>query len=286
MTTINILTWNINGLRAKLKKKDEGFMGFFNTYNRSKYDILCFQEQKCDIKTLLNADNTLEELKEYQHIAYTKETAKQGYAGVAIFSKILFDFVQVGMGIDIHDKNGRIITVKLAGHDIVLINVYVPNSGEGLKNLDYRVNQWNVDFKAHLQKMHNRFPTCAIILCGDLNAAHKDDDVYDAKRFRNKVAGFHDDERAFITDLISNDGYVDVYKAAQKAVEQHEHYTFWSNLGGMRKKNKGWRIDYFLMKQPKDKDSDTMQWKSIKNLQYVLGSDHCPLALTLTTKTI
>lgn len=282
---MNILTWNINGLRAKLKKKDEGFMGFFNTYNKSKYDVLCFQEQKCDIGALLNSNNTLEELKEYHHIAYTKEDAKQGYAGAAIFSKIPFEFVQVGLGIDIHDKNGRIITVKLEGCDIVLVNVYVPNSGEDLKNLDYRINKWNVDLKAHLQKMTKKFPTCAIILCGDLNAAHNEDDVYNPKRFKNKVAGFHDDERAFITDLISNEGYVDVYKAAHKTVEDHEHYTFWSNMGGMRKKNKGWRIDYFLMKQPKDK-ADDVQWKSIKNLQYVIGSDHCPLALSLTTKTI
>jgi exodeoxyribonuclease-3 len=284
---MNILTWNVNGLRAKLKKKDEGFMGFFNTYNKSKYDILCFQEQKCDIGTLLNADNALEELKEYKHIAYTKENAKLGYAGAAIFSKIPFEFVQVGLGIDIHDKSGRIVTVKLENRNIVLINVYVPNSGEELKNLDYRINKWNVDFKAHLLKISKQFPTCSIIICGDLNAAHKDDDVYDAKRFRNKVAGFHDLERAFITDLISNEGYVDVYDAEcliTEKVDRHEHYTFWSNMGGMRKKNKGWRIDYFLIKQHKIKGKCTdVQWKSIKNLQYVLGSDHCPLALIMKT---
>lgn len=283
---MNILTWNINGLRAKLKKKDEGFMGFFNTYNKSKYDIICFQEQKCDIGTLLNADKTLEELKEYPHIAYTKEDAKKGYAGAAIFSKIPFEFVQVGLGIDIHDKNGRIVTVKLEGLDIVLINVYVPNSGEGLKNLDYRINKWNVDFKAHLQKMNKRFPTCSVILCGDLNAAHKETDVYDAKRFKNKVAGFHDDERAFITDLISNEGYVDVYNAACPNTEETtEHYTYWSHRGNMREKNKGWRIDYFLMKQHKSKGKGTdVLWKSIKNLQFVHGSDHCPLSLSLTVR--
>lgn len=274
MMGLNILTWNINGLRAKLNKKDEGFLGFFNDFNKSKYDILCFQEQKCDVGTLLNDDGKLEDFKEYSHIAFTKENGKRGYAGASILSKVPFDFIQVGLGIDIHDKNGRIVTVKLKGLDIVLINVYVPNSGEGLKNLDYRIQQWNVDFKTHLRKMEDTFPKCSIILCGDLNAAHHDDDVYDAKKFKNKVAGFHDEERSFLTNLIDNDDYIDVYKAENPEVDTHEHFTFWSNMGGMRKKNKGWRIDYFLVKNGK--------WNTVKNLQYVLGSDHCPLALEVS----
>ena len=275
--SLNIITWNINGLRAKLKKKDEGFMGFFNDFNKAKFDILCFQEQKCDIGKLLNSDGKLEAFKEYSHIAYTKENGKLGYAGASILSKVPFDFVQVGLGVDIHDKNGRIVTVKLEGHAIVLINVYVPNSGEGLKNLDYRIHQWNVDFKLHLQKMEDKFPKCSIILCGDLNAAHRDDDVYELKRFKNKAAGFHDDERLFITELIDNE-YIDVYKAENPEVKKTEHYTFWSNMGGMRKKNKGWRIDYFFVKH----GINNIQWNGIKNLQYALGSDHCPLALELT----
>lgn len=273
---LNIITWNINGLRAKLQKKGEGFMGFFNDFNKAKFDILCFQEQKCDIGKLLTSDNTLKELSEYSHIAYTTETEKKGYAGASIFSKIPFEFVQVGLGIDIHDKNGRIVTVKLEAHDIVLINVYVPNSGEGLKNLDYRIHQWDDDFKLHLQKMEDKFPQCAIVLCGDMNAAHNENDVYDSLRFKNKVAGFHDEERYFITELIKND-YIDVYKAYNPTVENYEHFTFWSNMGGMRAKNKGWRIDYFFVKH----GHCCVKWDNIKNLQYVTGSDHCPLTLRL-----
>ena len=272
---LNILTWNINGLRAKLKKHHEGFLGFFNDFNKSKYDILCFQEQKCDIETLLN-ESKLEVFKEYSHIAYTKENLIKGYAGASIFSKVPFDFVQVGLNIDIHDKNGRIITVKLKDIDIVLVNVYVPNSGEGLKNLNYRIHEWNKDFKSHLQNMEAKFPKCSIVLCGDLNAAHNYDDVYDENKFENKVAGFHDEERLFLTNLL-NDDYIDVYKSENPELKNHEHYTFWSNMGGMRKKNKGWRIDYFFVKK-----KSNIKYNNIKNLQYVLGSDHCPLSLELS----
>lgn len=279
---MHILTWNINGLRAKIADQNTPFMKFFSSKKdkylnpSQKYDVLCFQEQKCNIDSLFKKDekaecSVLKELCDYKYIAHTKEKAKKGYAGAAIFSKIPFDFVQIGLGIEEHDVNGRVVTVKLANSNTVIINVYVPNSGQNLKNLDYRIDKWNVDFMNHIIKIEDKFPDCTIVLCGDFNTAVKDTDVYDPKRFKNKMAGFHDDEREWISKLISS-GYSDTFDELIDT-EQCNHYTFWSNLGGMRAKNKGWRIDYFFVKNGK--------WKSVKNLQHVLGSDHCPLSLEL-----
>lgn len=278
---MHILTWNINGLRAKIANNETPFMKFFSKKVKyvspsQKYDVLCFQEQKCNIDALFKRDKSsncsvLKELCDYKYIAHTKEKAKKGYAGACIFSKIPFDYVKIGLGKEKHDENGRVVTVKLSNENIIIINVYVPNSGQNLKNLDYRINEWNVDFMNHIKNMEQSFPDCAIILCGDFNAAVNDTDVYDAKKFKNKMAGFHDDERQWITELI-NSGYQDTFNELIHS-KNGNHYTFWSNLGGMRKKNRGWRIDYFFVKNG--------SWKSIKNLQPIMGSDHCPLTLEI-----
>lgn len=278
---MHILTWNINGLRAKIANENTPFMKFFKkeeTYvNPSqKYDVLCFQEQKCNIDTLFKKDknsecSVLKELCDYKYIAHTKEKAKKGYAGAAIFSKIPFDYVQIGLGIEELDENGRVVTVKLSNQDTVIVNVYVPNSGENLKNLDYRLDKWNVEFMKHIKKLEEQFSDCRIVLCGDFNAAVNDTDVYDSKRFKNKVAGFHDEERKWISKLIEF-GYEDTFSKSIDT-ERANHYTFWSNLGGMRAKNKGWRIDYFFVKNG--------SWKTVKNLQHVMGSDHCPMSLEI-----
>ena len=274
---MRILSWNINGLRAKLKDPDGAFLKFMRCdVNQRKYDILCFQEQKCNLDTLLsedmNGNRTLKYFEQYKHIAHTKEIAKKGYAGVCILSKLPFEYVQVGLNHDVHDLNGRVITVKLANTDIVLISAYVPNSGEGLKNLSYRCAEWNVDFMNHIEAVERMFPTSTIVLCGDFNAAHHDTDVYDMKRFKNKMAGFHDDERNWISSLVKDHNYLDAFEQSID-LKTLNHYTFWSNLGGMRKKNKGWRIDYFFIKNG--------AYQSCTNLQYVCGSDHCPLELNL-----
>ena len=123
-----------------------------------KYDILCFQEQKCNIDTLFKQDenshcSVLKELCDYKYIAHTKEKAKKGYAGAVIFSKIPFDYVQIGLGVEELDENGRIVTVKLANKNTLIVNVYVPNSGQNLKNLDYRIDKWNAEFMKHIKKL-------------------------------------------------------------------------------------------------------------------------------------
>lgn len=270
----NILSWNINGLRAKMKN-DSGFNDYLlNPLIKKKYDVLCFQEQKCNVELLLNDDGLLPKFEEYKHIAYTSENDKKGYAGVMILSKSKFDILQIGLGKDIHDKNGRLITVKFEQEKIILFAVYVPNSGENLKNLEYR-KQWNIDFYEHINSISLKYSNYKIIITGDLNAAVNDIDVYDAKKMRNKMAGFHDIERDFIKKLLDND-FIDVYMDSvtnKKEVITNQHYTFWSNLGKMRQKKKGWRIDYFLVKNCK--------YKKFENLQHVESSDHCPISLSV-----
>ena len=278
---MHILTWNINGLRAKIANGDTPFMKFFKSQDKyvspsHKYDVLCFQEQKCNIDTLLKKDtnsecSVLKELCNYKYIAHTKEKAKKGYAGAAIFSKIPFEHVQIGLGIEELDENGRVVTVKLTNENTIIVNVYVPNSGENLKNLDYRLDKWNVEFMKHIKKVEEQFSDCRIVLCGDFNAAVNTTDVYNHERLKNKLAGFHDEERKWISELIKS-GFEDTFSKSIDTV-QDNHYTFWSNLGGMRAKNKGWRIDYFFVKNG--------SWKTVKNLQHVMGSDHCPLSLEI-----
>ncbi len=274
---MRILTWNINGLRAKLKDSNGAFMKFMNSeVNQQKYEILCFQEQKCNLDVLLcedaNGNKTLKGFEKFPYIIHTKEAAKKGYAGACILSKFPFESVQVGLGNVTHDLNGRVLTAKLKDHNLVIVNVYVPNSGEGLKNLSYRINEWNADFMRHIEEVETRYPDSTIILCGDFNAALEDSDVYDAKKFKNKVAGFHDEERRWLSSLVKDHEYVDTFKSSIDLTLSN-HYTFWSNLGGMRKKNKGWRIDYFFIKNGVH--------QSCKTLQYVEGSDHCPLELLI-----
>ena len=189
---------------------------------------------------------------------------------VLLFSGFL-EHVQIGLGIEELDENGRIVTVKLSNENTVIVNVYVPNSGENLKNLDYRLYKWNVEFMKHIKKLEEQFVDCRIVLCGDFNAAVNNTDVYEPKRFENKVAGFHDEERKWISELIEY-GYEDTFSKSID-IDRANHYTFWSNLGGMRAKNKGWRIDYFFVKNG--------SWKTVKNLQHVMGSDHCPLSLEI-----
>ncbi len=274
---MRILTWNINGLRAKMKDENGPFLTFMkNEINQEKYDVMCFQEQKCNIDALLredaNGNKTLQHFGQHKYIAHTTENAKKGYAGACIFSKHPFESVQVGLNYKIHDLNGRVVTVKMKDADIVIICVYVPNSGEGLKNLSYRINEWNTDFLRHIHEVEGKFPNSTIVLCGDFNAAHEDSDVYDTKRFKNKAAGFHDEERKWITSLIDDHKYIDAFKPSIDLCRSN-HYTFWSNMGGMRKKNKGWRIDYFFVKNG--------TFKNCRNLQFVMGSDHCPLELCI-----
>jgi exodeoxyribonuclease-3 len=271
--SIHVLTWNVNGLRSCLRKKYEGFIQFFNTQNIQKYDVLCFQEQKCDLNTLLDDNGILKELKEYPYIAHTSESLKKGYAGACTFSKIPFEFVKIGLGIEKHDMNGRIVTIKLKNIDMVVINVYVPNSGENLKNIEYR-QTWDKDFMNHIKNMEKKFKKSTIIICGDLNAAVNEDDVYNPKKFKNKAAGFTDIERNFIKELTNEHGYLDIFKSKYPKVKTNEHFTFWSNRGGNRARNLGWRIDYFFSKQSSE---NKIKWQDIKVLQDVLGSDHCPV---------
>lgn len=270
----NILSWNINGLRAKLKN-NTGFNDFLlNPLVKKKYDVLCFQEQKCNMSTLLNADGLLPNFEEYKFLSYTEENEKKGYAGVSILSKKKFEVIKIGLGKDIHDKNGRLITVKFPEDKIILLAVYVPNSGENLKNLEYR-KLWNKDFYSHIISITEEFNDYKIILTGDLNAAVNDEDVYDPKRMKNKMAGFHDIEREFIKNLLK-EGFIDTYMDnvfKKKEEITTQHYTFWSNLGKMRQKQKGWRIDYFLIKN--------CEYKKVEILQHVESSDHCPISLSL-----
>lgn len=248
---MKLISWNVNGLRACVGK------GFFEFLQSENPDMICLQETKLQ-------PEQAPEVNDYYD--YWNSADKKGYSGTAIFSKTEPISVGYGIGIDEHDHEGRVITAEYA--NFYLVTVYVPNSQDGLKRLDYRM-KWEDDFREYIKKLDNKKP---VIVCGDMNVAHKEIDLKNPKTNR-KNAGFSDEERAKMTELLGA-GFIDTFRHFYPDTEGV--YSWWSYRFNARKNNAGWRIDYFIVSERfKDKIKDA------KILTDVLGSDHCPVVLEI-----
>lgn len=249
---MKLISWNVNGLRACC---DKGFRESFETLDA---DFFCLQETKMQEGQL---DLSFEGYESYWNYA-----EKKGYSGTAIFTKHKPISVSYGIGIDEHDHEGRVITLEM--DNFYLVTVYTPNSQDGLKRLDYRMT-WEEDFRKYLLSLDKNKP---VIVCGDLNVAHKEIDLKNPKTNR-KNAGFTDEEREKFQILLDN-GFIDTFRYFYP--EQENIYSWWSYRFKAREKNAGWRIDYFLVSDRlKDKLSDA------KIHTEIFGSDHCPVEVTL-----
>ena len=254
---MRLVSWNVNGIRAAMKKD------FAQSLAAMETDVLCLQETKAQDEQVAEA---LTEINDY-HL-YSNSAEKKGYSGTAILSKVEPLSVQYDMGIEEHDLEGRVIAAEF--ETFYLVTVYTPNSGNGLKRLDYR-QQWDADFLAYLQGLEKQKP---VVLCGDLNVAHKDIDLARPKPNYNKSAGYTQAEIDGLDNLVAA-GFVDTFR------EQHGEdvkYSWWSYRAGARANNVGWRIDYFLV-------SASLQGHiaGADILNEVMGSDHCPVLLDLMT---
>ena len=249
---MKLISWNVNGLRAVLKK---GFNSFFN---EEKADIFCIQETK------MQEGQAEINFKGYRQ--YWNSAEKKGYSGTAIFTKIEPQNVLYGIGKEEHDKEGRVITLEF--DKFYLVNCYTPNSKRELERLDYRMI-WEDEFRKYLINLDKQKP---IIMCGDLNVAHKEIDLKNPKTNRRN-AGFTDEERNKMTELLKSN-FIDTFR--YKYPDKENCYTWWSYMGKARAKNVGWRIDYFIV-------SDRIKEKINESKIYsnILGSDHCPIGLEL-----
>ena len=249
---MKLISWNVNGIRACVKK------GFLDYFNEQDADIFCIQETKLQEGQI---DLNLEGY--YQYWNYAK---KKGYSGTAIFSKKKPLSVSYGLNIEEHDQEGRIITLEF--ENFYMITVYTPNSQTELARLDYRI-KWEDDFKAYLKDLDIRKP---VILCGDLNVAHKEIDLKNPKNNINNP-GFTVFEREKLTNLL-DEGFIDSFRYLYP--DKEFIYSWWSYRFNARKNNAGWRIDYFLTS---DKLQDKIEDALIDT--EILGSDHCPVILIL-----
>mgnify|MGYP004472746959 CR=1 FL=1 len=249
---MKLISWNVNGIRACVQK---GFLDFFNEVDA---DIFCIQESK------LQEGQINLELEGYHQ--YWNYAEKKGDSGTAIFTKKEPISVYYGLGIEEHDREGRVITLEF--EDFYMITVYTPNSQNGLARLDYRM-KWEEDFKNYLKNLEKTKP---VIVCGDLNVAHKEIDLKNPTTNR-KNAGFTDEEREKFTELL-NAGFIDTFRYFYP--DTKGIYSWWSYRFNARKNNAGWRIDYFITSESlKDR------LESAKIHTEILGSDHCPVELII-----
>ena len=248
---MKLISWNVNGLRACEGK------GFSEVFKQLDADFFCLQETKMQAGQL---DLEFEGYRSYWNYA-----EKKGYSGTAIFTRIEPLSVTYGIGKEDHDHEGRVITLETEG--FYLVCCYTPNSQDGLKRLDYRM-QWEDDFREYLKGLDTKKP---VILCGDLNVAHEEIDLKNPKTNRQN-AGFTDQERQKFTDLL-NSGFIDSFRTLYP---EQVTYSWWSYRFQARQKNAGWRIDYFVTSErlrPEIEDA--------KIHTDIMGSDHCPVELTL-----
>ena len=253
---MNLISWNVNGLRAAMTK---GFQDFFKKANA---DIFCLQETKMQENQI---DEEIE--KTFQgYYAYWNSAIKKGYSGTAVFTKQKPIKVTYGLGIEEHDQEGRVITLEF--DSFYLVNCYTPNSKRELERLDYRMI-WEDEMRKYLLKLNETKP---VILCGDLNVAHEEIDLKNPKSNRHN-AGFTDEEREKMTELL-NAGFTDTFRYLYPTKEGC--YSWWSYMFHAREKNAGWRIDYFIV-------SKSMEEKIEESTIYseIMGSDHCPVGLKM-----
>ncbi len=249
---MKLISWNVNGIRACLTK------GFEERFQELDADIFCLQETKCQ-----QGQVKLELPGYYQYWNYAN---RKGYSGTAIFTKKEPLSVFNGMGIEEHDKEGRVITLEF--DDFYMVTVYTPNSQSELRRLEYRM-QWEKDFLSYLLNLQEKKP---VIVCGDLNVAHKDIDLKNPKTNRNNP-GFTDEERACFSTMLES-GFVDTFRYFYPDLEGA--YSWWSYRFKAREKNAGWRIDYFLVSPVLASKLDDAKIHS-----GIMGSDHCPVELTI-----
>lgn len=249
---MKFISWNVNGLRACVGK------GFCETFNALDADFFCLQETKMQPHQL--------DLAFEGYRSYWCSAEKKGYSGTAVYTRHEPLSVSYGIGVEQHDHEGRVITVEMPG--FYLVTVYTPNSQDGLRRLDYRM-EWEDAFRAYLVALAAKKP---VVVCGDLNVAHKEIDLKNPKTNR-KNAGFTDEERGKFTELL-NAGFVDSYRYFYP--EQEGVYSWWSYRFHAREKNSGWRIDYFLVSRQL---MDKLQGAKIHT--DIFGSDHCPVEVEI-----
>lgn len=248
---MKLISWNVNGIRACLNK---GFSDFFKEVNA---DIFCLQETKCQPEQI--------NLEFEGYTSYWNSAERKGYSGTAIFTKKQPINVTYGIGIEEHDKEGRIITLEF--ENFYLVTNYTPNAKRELERLDYRMI-WEDEIRKYLLELNKKKP---VIMCGDLNVAHEEIDLKNPKTNKGN-AGFTNEEREKMTELL-NAGFIDSYRYLYpKKIE----YSWWSYMGHAREKNVGWRIDYFIVSNDfRENIKDATIYTEI------LGSDHCPVGLEI-----
>ena len=253
---MKILCWNVNGIRAAINK------GFYDVISEYNPDIICLQETKA------NKEQVDLQLPSYPYL-YWISAEKKGYSGTAIFSKHEPIRHSNGLGIEKHDTEGRVITAEFDKY--YLVTVYTPNSKRELLRLDYRQNEWDKDFLLYLKNLEQKKP---VIFCGDLNVAHKEIDLKNPKT-NKRNPGFTDEERSGFDNYVDA-GFIDTFREFTK---EGGHYTWWSYMFQARKKDIGWRIDYFCI---------SSKLKSMLKDSYilkdVLGSDHAPIMMEINDK--
>lgn len=244
------VSWNVNGIRACLKK------GFLESFNSLDADIFALQETKAQKDQI--------ELDIPGYTLYTNDALKKGYSGTAVLTRIKPLSISYGIGIEEHDQEGRVITLEF--EDYYFVTCYTPNSKKELARIDYRM-EWEDAFLAYLDALNK-----PVILCGDLNVAHHEIDLKNPSSNHHN-AGFSDQERNKMTELLSH-GYIDTFRYLYP--DKKDAYTWWSYMFKSRERNAGWRIDYFIV-------SDSLKERIKESLIYsdILGSDHCPIGLEM-----
>lgn len=251
---MKLISWNVNGLRACVQK------GFFDSVAALDADVICLQETK------LQEDQFDANIPGYS--VWLNSAVKKGYSGTAVYSRVPVVSVTKDIGMEEHDQEGRVITVEF--EDFYLVNCYTPNSQKELARLEYRM-KWERDFRAYLRKLDDVKP---VVLCGDLNVAHREIDLKNPKTNRRN-AGFTDEERGMFSELLGA-GFIDSFRSFYP--DKTGEYSWWSYIRNARATNAGWRIDYFVVSE---KLRERMQGAAIH--QEIFGSDHCPVELTLET---
>ncbi len=252
MKKLKYISWNVNGLRACIKK------GFLDAFSRLDADCFCLQETK------LQPHQIELDLPGYEQ--YWNSAVKKGYSGTALFTKIKPLSVTYGLGIEEHDQEGRVITAEFDDH--YLITCYTPNSKRDLARLDYRMH-WEDDFKKYLTELSLKKP---VVLCGDLNVAHKEIDLENPAS-NHKNAGFTDEERNKMSELLAA-GFTDTFRYLYP--DKEKAYSWWSYFAKSRERNIGWRIDYFIVSSALN-----AHIKGADIHPDIMGSDHCPVELNL-----
>ena len=264
MPKTKIIAWNVNSIRALVDK-----VNLQEFLDNEKPNIFCMSETKLSCPDLVVRQNLVKKIKGYKYRYYSSCTVRKGYSGTAIWSKT--KPLEVFYGIDNPelDNEGRVITLKFKNY--ILVHVYTPNSGQVLQRLDYRVNKWDPAFFKHIEKMQKEKP---VVLCGDLNVARYEIDIHSPKT-NLKSAGFTIEERDSANKFIENLKLIDAFRHLNP--ELKDVYSYWTYLRQSRSKNKGWRIDLFLISKQLEKKLNNSQI-----LTEQMGSDHAPISLEIT----